>query len=158
MGNIFSASEIVELGIRIEKNGRDFYTAVARQSASDEVRNIFQYLAGEEAKHITIFQKILEKTQRYEPDQVYADEYLAYMNALASEHIFTQENKGTEVAQKVKDNLEAVNLGIGFEKDSIIFYEGLRTVVPHYDRQIIAELIQHEQNHLKQLVELKKNL
>ena len=28
MGNIFAGSEIVELGVQIEKNGRDFYQAL----------------------------------------------------------------------------------------------------------------------------------
>ncbi len=32
MGNIFAGSEIVELGIQIEKNGRDFYNTLIKQS------------------------------------------------------------------------------------------------------------------------------
>ncbi len=31
MGNIFAGSEIVELGIQIEKNGRDFYNTLAKK-------------------------------------------------------------------------------------------------------------------------------
>lgn len=30
MGNIFAGSEIVEMGIQIEKNGRDFYNKIKR--------------------------------------------------------------------------------------------------------------------------------
>ena len=32
MGNVFAGSEIVELGIQIEKNGKDFYNILVNQS------------------------------------------------------------------------------------------------------------------------------
>ncbi|MCX5703256.1 MAG: rubrerythrin, partial [Candidatus Omnitrophica bacterium] len=105
-----------------------------------------------------VFQGILSKTEKYEPAGLDADEYFAYMNALASEHVFTKENKGREVAGSVKSDKEAIDLGIGFEKDSIIFYEGMKKIVPEYDLRIINELILQEQNHLRQLSELKKKI
>ena len=121
MGNIFAGSEVVEIGIQIEKNGRDFYNTLSRQLKSSSVREVFKYLAGEEEKHIAMFQKILDTTQKYEPQGQDSDEYYAYMNALASEYIFTQKDTGTEVAKNIKSDIEAINIGIGFEKDSIIF-------------------------------------
>ena len=158
MGNIFAGSEILEIGIQIEKNGRDFYNLLLDKSKNPKVQEVYKYLAGEEEKHIAVFQGILSKTERYEPAGLDADEYFAYMNALASEHVFTKENKGKEVAGSVKSDKEAIDLGIGFEKDSIIFYEGMKKIVPEYDLKIINELILQEQNHLRQLTELKKKI
>jgi rubrerythrin len=155
MGNIFAASEIVELGIQIETNGRDFYNTLVKQTKNKKATDIFQYLAGEEEKHIAVFQKILDETEKYEPPKIYADEYLAYMNALASEYIFTRKGQGELIAKKIKSDLEAVDTGIKFEKDSIIFYEGIKKAVPEYDHKIIEELIHQEENHLKQLIDLK---
>ena len=158
MGNIFAGSEIVELGIQIEKNGRDFYNTVEKKSKNQKASEIFKYLAGEEGKHIKVFQEILNKTEKYEPSGLDADEYFAYMNALASEYVFTQKDKGEQVAKTIKNDLEAVNMGIGFEKDSIIFYEGIKKAVPEFDVKIIDALIIQEQNHLKKLSDLKKQL
>jgi rubrerythrin len=158
MGNIFAGSEIVEIGIQIEKNGRDFYNTLASQSRNQKAKDIFKYLAGEEAKHIVVFQKILGGVEKYEPPESYPGEYFAYMNALASEYIFTQKDKGKEIAQSIKTDKKAVDLGIGFEKDSIIFYEGMKKVVPEYSHKIIGDLILQEQNHLRQLSDLKKSL
>ncbi len=126
MGNIFAGSEIVELGIQIEKNGRDFYNTLTAQSKNPKAADIFKYLAGEEEKHIAVFQKILDKVEKYEPAESYPGEYFAYMNALASEYIFTKENKGKEIAKKTTSDKQAIDLGIGFEKDSIVFYEGMK--------------------------------
>jgi len=158
MGNIFAGSEVVELGIQIERNGLDFYSTLAKQTKNESARGLFQYLANEEEKHIKAFQGILDKNEKYEPQGLDADDYFAYMNALAEEYVFTKENKGKEIAKKIKSDKEAVDIGIGFEKDSIIFYEGIKKVVPEFDYKILDELIMQEQNHLRQLSDLKKKL
>ncbi len=158
MGNIFAGSEMVELGIEIERNGRDFYNTLASQSKNQKAGEIFRYLAGEEEKHIKVFQEILNKTEKYELSGLDADEYFAYMNALASEYVFTQKDKGKEIAKTIENDKEAVDMGIGFEKDSIIFYEGMKKAVPEYGLKIINELIMQEQSHLKKLSDLKKTL
>ncbi len=158
MGNIFAGSEIVELGIQIEKNGRDFYNSLAGKSKKPGAQEIFKYLAGEEQKHIAAFQKILGSQEKYEPAEAYPGEYFAYMNALASGYIFTQKDKGHEVAKKRKTDKEAVDMGIGFERDSIIFYEGMKKTVPDYDQKLVDGLIAQEQAHLMQLMDLKSKI
>jgi rubrerythrin len=158
MSNVFSGSEIVEIGIQIEKNGRDFYNTLAEKSKNPKAIELFKFLAGEEEKHIVAFQEILEKVEKYEPPESYPGEYFAYMKALAGEHIFTQKDQGKQQAVKASGEKEAVNMGIGFEQDSIVFYEGMKKVVPEFGQKIIDELIIQEQAHLRQLVDLKKTL
>ncbi len=158
MGNVFAGSEIVEIGIQIEKNGKDFYEALTGKAKSKKAGEIFKYLAEEEARHIAAFRKILDGIEKYEAPEAYPGEYVEYMNALAGEYIFTQKGKGKDAAEKARSDRDAVSLGIGFEKDSIIFYEGMKGVVPEYDHKVIDGLIKQEQMHLKKLTELKKDL
>jgi len=158
VGNIFSGSEIVEMGIQIEKNGRDFYNVVSEKSKNPKAKEIFKYLEGEEEKHIAAFQKVLDSVQKYEPPEAYPGEYFAYMNALASSHVFIQKDKGKELAKTVTSDEEAIERGIRAEIDSIVFYEGMKKVVPEDGHRVIDELIKQEQDHLRQLSELKKPL
>ncbi len=79
MGNISAGSEVVQVGIQIEKNGKDFYNALAKHSKNPKAVEIFKYLAGEEEKHIKAFQKILDKTENYEPQGLDADQYINAM-------------------------------------------------------------------------------
>lgn len=158
MGNIFSGSEVVEIGVQIEKNGKDFYDEAFANAKNAKAKEIFQYLSGEEAKHIAMFRTILESVQKYEPKEAYPGEYFSYMNSLASEHIFTQKDKGREIASSAKGDLEVIELGIKFEEDSIVFYEGMKKVVPEHDHRVVDELIKQEQTHLSKLLELKKEL
>ncbi len=158
MGNIFAGSEIVEIGIEIEKNGRDFYNTLVAQSKNIKAKESFELLAKEEEKHIKVFQGILDSLEKYQPAESYPGEYFAYMNALAGEYVFTQKDKGKQLAQKTSGDKEAIDLGIGFEKDSIIFYEGMKKCVPEFDLKVLDNLINQEQQHLRMLAELKDSL
>jgi rubrerythrin len=80
------------------------------------------------------------------------------MNALASEYVFTQKDKGKEIAKKAVGDKEAIDLGINFEKDSIVFYEGMKKVIPEYDLKLVDQLIAQEQKHLQILSDLKHGL
>jgi rubrerythrin len=158
MGNIFAGSEIVEIGIQIEKNGRDFYNILTKQSDNPKAQSLFAFLSQEEEKHIKAFQEILQKTQRYEPQGLDSDDYYAYLNSLASEHVFTKAGKGEEMAKMAKTDEEGFDLAVGFEKESIIFYEAMKRVVPDFDLKILEELIAQEVNHLRKLTELRKSI
>lgn len=158
MGDILAGSEIVELGIQIEKNGRDFYNTLVARSKSLKAADIFRYLAKEEERHIQTFQGILSKFDQYQPVEAYPGEYLAYMQALAAEHIFTKEGQGVLIAGKITSDRQAIETGIGFEQDSIVFYEGMKRIIPDYDRKAVEELITQEENHLRQLLELKREV
>ena len=158
MANVFAGSEIVEMGVQIEKNGKDFYETLLGQSKNEKAKGIFKYLAQEEEKHIATFQDILDKVHKYEPPESYPGEYFAYMKALADEYVFTKENKGKEIAGNTKSDKEAVDLGIKFETDSILFYKGMKKVVPGEQHKVIDALIAQEKNHFYKLSELKNGL
>jgi len=158
MANIFGGSEIVEMGIQIEKNGMDFYEVLAEQSKNKKANEIFKFLEGEEEKHIAAFQKIFDSVKMYEPPESYPGEYFAYMKSLADEHVFTKKDMGKEIARKTRGDKEAVRLGIKFEKDSITFYEGMKKVVPENQHKIIDALIAEENGHLLKLSGLRDSL
>src|SRR3989338_2837362 len=157
MGNIFSASEVIEIGIQIEKNGRDFYNGVAKVSNSPQAVKIFGYLAGEEEKHIGRFKYIMREVKDYEPAEAYPDEYFAYLKVLSEGHIFTKEKTGSNVAETIKTDLHAIEMGMGFEKDSILFYHGIKRVVLEDEEKSIDKLIEEEQSHLIMLTVFKEH-
>jgi len=156
MANIFAGSEIVELGVQIEMNGYDFYNELAFKSKDKKIKDLFNFLAQEEQKHIKVFQEILDKAEKYEPPEAYTQEYFSYMKALADNYVFTQKGIGARIAKEIKSDTQAVNMGITFEKDSIIFYDGIKKAVPEYDHKIVDQLIAQERNHIIKLLEIRK--
>ena len=57
-------------------------------------------------------QIFLSNVEKYEPSGLYTEEYFAYLKALSEEYVFTKEKKGIEIAQKIKDEIEAIEIGI----------------------------------------------
>ena len=155
MSNIFSASEIVEMGINIEENGRDFYNEVLKMSKDEAARQVFRFLSAEEENHIKRFEAMLSKVKKYEPSEAYPGEYFAYIKSLSGEYVFTEKNKGTELAKKVKAEKEAIDIAIGFEKDSILFYDEMKKFVLEGEHGIVDKLIEEEKNHLRKLILLR---
>jgi rubrerythrin len=158
MGEIFSASEIVRMGIEIEKNGRDFYNSLMRKARDIKVQEVFNFLAKEEENHIRVFQKILEKSEKGEETGIIADDYYAYMRSLADNYVFTKENTGGKAAASIKSEKEGVEKAINFERESIIFYDGIKKTVPEADKAVVDSLIEQENRHLEQLIELKEQI
>ncbi|MDP8212718.1 MAG: ferritin family protein [Candidatus Zapsychrus exili] len=155
MSDQFSGSEIIEIGIQIEINGKEFYETLVDNIEDEEAKKVFKFLASEEESHIYVFQKILDLFKKYEPIQSYPEEYFAHMNSLASEHAFTKKGSGRQIALGVEGYAQAIDLGIGFEKDSIVFFDNVKKLVSEQDHQMIDKLIAQEYEHLKKLEELK---
>jgi len=155
MKKVFAAEEIVEIGIQIEINGKDFYDAVAKKAKDKKAKEIFKYLSGQESKHIGVFRGILGTIKQYHPKEAYPQEYFAYMNSIASGHIFTQKDKGRDLAKSVKNEIEAVELGIKFEKESIAFYEEMKKIMPEKEIKPLESLIGEEEKHLADLTSIK---
>ncbi len=155
MADTFAISEVLELAVQIEINGKDFYDILAKQSKNKNAKDIFKHLTDEEEKHRETFQKMLDSVKTDAPEGAYPEEYFAYIRALAEGKVFAQKNKGKETAKNVKNEKEALDLGINAEKFSILFYEGMKKLVPGEDNKMIDVVIDEEKDHLRQLVEPK---
>ncbi|MDP8229691.1 MAG: ferritin family protein [Candidatus Gorgyraea atricola] len=155
MANLFSGPEVVEIGIQIEKNGKAFYDGVVKISKSQKAKEIFEFLGGEEDKHIKRFENLLAQVKKYEPSEAYPGEYFAYLRALSEGYVFTKANKGAEIAKGIKSEKDAVDAGIGFEKDSILFYHEMKKFALEGEQKIIEKLLEEEQSHLRKLIELR---
>lgn len=153
---IFRAAEVIKLGIEIEKNGRDYYEAVAAASKDGGARGVFEFLAGEELKHEKVFESMLSHVEEYEPQGTDAADYYKYLKALSEEHVFTEKGSGKKAAALAKNDSQAVDMAIGFEKDSIELFTGMRKLVTGDGQKTVDKLIQQEQEHLLKLQGLKK--
>jgi rubrerythrin len=158
MGNLFCANEVIEMAIQILKNGRDYYTDIARLSKNDQLRDTFSWLAEEEGRHLMTFEGMLTEVEKCEPFEIYDGEYAAYIKSLIEGYNYTKVNQGKEIARKVKDNGQAIDMAIGLEKDSILFIHEMKNVVREREREVIADLIKKVQEHITRLHHLRKCL
>jgi len=154
----FSGTEIVEIAIEIEKNGRDFYNAFSGRLKDKDIKELFRCLSIEEANHIEDFKKIFDSVSSHNPCESYPQDYFAYLNAIASEYVFTKKDELKERIGSISSEKEAIDISIGLEKDSILFYEEMKKIVPDKDSNIIDTIIDQEKEHAKRLLAIKARL
>jgi rubrerythrin len=64
----------------------------------------------------------------------------------------------SELAVNAESDIEAMELAMGAEKDSILFYYGMKDIVPKRVQLTVDKIINEEKSHLRQLWELKKEM
>ncbi len=158
MAIFFSGSELVNIAIGIERNGLAFYQSLVEKEKSVMARGAYKYLAEMEEKHIKTFQGMLDTVGEYKPPETYTEEYQLYLKALVDSAVFTDDKVAREMAEKVTSSAEAIQIALGAEKDSILYYSEMRNLVRERDREVVDRIIEEEKSHLKQLSDLKKKL
>jgi len=158
MAVFFSGSELLEIAMGIERNGMAFYQALADKTGNRDIKDIYTYLAGEEKKHLDTFQGMSGSLGQVKPPETYGDEYMLYLKSLVDNTVFTNVTEAKQKAAKVSNEIEALDTGIQAEKDSILFYTELQSLVRERDRKVVLSVLDEEKNHLRQLSELKRGL
>ncbi len=154
----FSGSELLKIAIDIERRGIAFYDVMAKSVRNTEARNTFQYLTDMERVHVQIFQVMLGEADKYQPAESYSGEYTAYLQALVDSAVFTDNTITSELATKTESDIEALELAIGVEKDSILFYYEMKDIMSQQTQPTVSKVITEEKLHLSQLSALKRKL
>ena len=158
MSIAFSGTELINIAIGIERRGIVFYDIMAKSTENAIARDTFQSLADMERAHVQTFQNMLTEASKYQVPETYAEEYTAYLQALVDSAIFTDDMITSEMATKAESDIEALELAISGEKDSILFYYEMKDIVPQPAQSTVNRIIAEEKSHLRQLSELKKKL
>jgi rubrerythrin len=156
MSKHFTGKELLEMAMGIEENGRAFYQAMADKTKNDSIRAMYNHLVIEEKRHQATFQNMLKSLGHYEPAETYKGEYVNYLKALTDNTVFSSIEQAQHKAASVNSEVEAIDLGIQAEKDSILFYDGMRHFVQPTDNTVIQNIIDEEKLHLNQLSELRE--
>jgi rubrerythrin len=143
----YSGQEIVEIAVRIEENGNEFYTAAAGMIAeNNDTKGLFLDLAEKEVMHIAIFQKLAEKFDA-ESFDFQTEDASDYVTHLASSHIFGKPDSGKELAEKVTSPREALEIAFKFENDSVAFYTELLKYARSDSKRLVQQIIDEEKEH-----------
>jgi rubrerythrin len=147
----YSGQEIVEIAVRIEENGNEFYTAAADMiPVNNDIRGLFFDLAEKEILHISIFQKLAEAidTESFDFNQEDAAEYI---NHLAESHIFGKPDAGKKLAKSIKTPQEGLEIAYKFENDSVAFYTELLKYTRSDSKKLVLQIIEEEKEHAAEI-------
>jgi rubrerythrin len=158
MSILFSGNEIIDIAVKIEENGREFYLAAADRVEDENLQTALKKLADDEVEHKETFQALYKADEDYSLLPGYSEEADAYIKAMASAQVFAPGKSVAELARSAKDIFEVLSLAMGAEKDSILYYMEMKDWVQPKDGDVINEVIAEERSHLKQLTDLYENI
>jgi len=152
MAAVFSADEVLQIAEQIERNGESFYRAVAQRVPEESQKQVLLSLAGMEETHRKTFSEMranLRESERqpttFDPEGQTAD----YLLALADRRVFDIAEDPTELLTGEEVVEEILCTAIDLEKDSIIFYLGMKDVVPpKFGGGKLDAIIKEEMNHI----------
>ena len=151
----FNADEVLEMAIRIEENGAAFYQKAASLKSDMETKKFLEKLAAIENGH----KKILTEMRKTLTDEEKSEKVFDPHNELSLYLASMADTLGGEGSPSAADSLtgketleEIKKTAIDLEKDSILFYIGLKDMVPKKSGQDrIEEVISEERKHVAQL-------
>jgi len=158
----FNAAEIFKMAVRIEENGAAFYRKAAGLQSEAENKKMLMQLAAMEDGHKLSFQKMsadvkeAEKTgQVFDP----ADESALYLSAMVDSHGGEGSPSAADALTGKETMAQILTTAIGLEQGSILFYLGIKDLVPpNLGRKKVDDIINEERKHVIQLNTLLRKI
>jgi rubrerythrin len=151
----FNADEILAVAVNIEVNGINFYQSAAAAVPDGRPRQLLLDLAGRERVHEKTFTEMRGKLSARQREQVTFDpdnESSLYLKALADSTVFKQQADPLKVLGKSPTYKAILLAAMGIEKESIVFYVGMRDFIPvSLGRSQVDAILREEMTHLTTL-------
>ena len=152
MSKAFTVAEIFDVAIHIERRGAVFYEKAAKQVTKPALRRTLLTMAKAEEGHMQRFAD-LRKTfvdvegagKRFEPD----DAINHYLQSFAMKGVFNLKQDAAHALAEQPGMRDILQFAIERERDSIMFYTGIREAIPKKtDRKWVEVIIYEEMAHL----------
>jgi rubrerythrin len=149
----FSIREVVEQAVQTEKLGYDFYSRMSKKFAEEgKFKKLFDALAAMERQHEKLFLELRDKVEDHKTEN--PEEVSAYLRAIVESEFFLGKNKSLPSLEHLKSFADAVTFALGFEKETLLYYYGMKDVVK--EKELVNEIIEEEKSHIRWLSEFKK--
>ena len=151
----FNADEVFQIAIDIEKNGKRFYEKAMDLVDDPDVKALLASLAQDEVEHLRRFREVKARLPKAATKDTVWDpehEMNRYLKMMADMHVFRSDLDVEGKLSRVKNPEDALNLGIRFEKDSIIFFLTMQDATEDKKgREFVGQLVCEEKDHLRKL-------
>ena len=162
MGITFNASEIFEMAEEIERNGSKFYRQAAANSSDKKTKQMLLNMAAMEDSHLKIFEEMRKQLSGQEKEWAIFDpdnQSALYLQAMADARGYEGKiTPGKELTGN-ETTKEIIEIALNSEKESVLFYFGLKDMVPvRAGRDKVETIIKEELSHITTLLKQLRTL
>ena len=148
---MFTVAEIIELAIRIEKNGEKTYRKALEKVSDISMVTLLQQLADEEVEHAKWFAELKEKIGAITNDPELEAMGGTILKSVLGEKAFSITDADFS---RMEDRRKLLETALEFEEDTILFYELLGTFMGDEESlQGLQKIIEEERRHVRNLKE-----
>lgn len=152
MQDKFTIREVIEQAIQTEKLGYQFYTTMSDKfRQNEELNKLFNTLAQKEVQHEKTFLEMMDTIGEIEEEGW--DEVSLYLKAIVESEFFLGKEKALPSMQDIKSIDDAVRYAISFEKETLLYFYGIRDSVR--EKHVIDQIINEEKSHIRWLIAFK---
>jgi rubrerythrin len=146
---MFTIGEIIDLAIRIEKNGEKVYRQAVEKISNPLLISLLQRLADDELEHVRWFTAMRDELKTSELDPGLEQMSKDILRRILGGQSFSLEDADFSQIGQVG---ELLDLAIEFEKDTVLFYEMIGSVLDeHWALKHLNKIIEEENRHVKAL-------
>ena len=148
---MFTMSEIIEFAIRIEENGEKVYRDASEKVSEPSLVSLLKWLADEESEHVQWFSQLKGTVQEESVDPKVGEMGQSLLLGIVGDQTFSLKERDLS---KIADLKEVLRIALGFEKDTVIFYEMMGSFIQE-DAALakLDQIIQEEKRHVRTLSE-----
>lgn len=146
------------MAVQIEQEGLAFYTGCAATRASEELAELFGYLADQEKLHVKVFTEMKQGLGERALPESYEGETEAYLASLISGRVFPADGQAACRPEEITDTRDAIAIALDLEKQAILFYSGIRGLVRASEQTVMDRIIAEEHEHIRRLLSLRRSL
>lgn len=155
--NKYSIDEVLEMAVQTETLGYQFYTGMADKFKKDGgLVKLFTTLATKEKSHEKTFTGLKDLVAKKGTEPVQWEEVSNYMRAFVESEFFLGRAKALPSMDHVKTVMDAVKFALGFEKETLLYFMELRSIVK--EKEIMDEVINEEKSHIMWLDAFRRGL
>ena len=159
MSVTFNADEVLRMAEQIERNGAIFYREAAGKTGNTEIKDMFLNMAAMEDEHMKTFEEMRKDLAAQEKEQTVFDPYdeaALYLQTMADDKGSEGMKSPTEKLTGNESPTELLNIAISAEKNSVLFYVGLKDLVGAKAGQDKIDAIIREE--VKHVADLRRTL
>ncbi|NQT21107.1 MAG: ferritin family protein [Planctomycetes bacterium] len=154
MDATFNADELLEIAEQIERNGARFYRRAAENITKPKEHHLLLTLAAMEDEHEKTFAAIRAELDQEASDADFDldDQAGMYLRAVADGQVFDRNADPAERLDGGESFEDILRAAVDLEKDSVVYYQGVRELVPkHLGREKVDRIINEEMQHIATL-------
>jgi rubrerythrin len=155
MGTVFRIGELLDFAMEKEDQSYALYKELSEKIEKQELKELFTQLMNDERRHKDTYSAMLSSAEgERTPGVREEDDYGMYLKTLIDE----QRSLSASPPVRVENMAAVLDYAINREKDSVLFYVGLKEYLPRKDRETVEKIIKEEGRHVVKVSQLKKEL